>query len=96
MRPAKTLEWIGLTIVKRYFSSAISSDRVEDVHSDPAYFQKGIDLILHHPNSSTTAIDLKVDSYYGSDPNRKIRGLCNPDSGYILLETISQPSIRPG
>ena len=31
-----------------------------------------------------------LDSYYGSDPNRKIRGLCNPDSGYILLETISQ------
>ena len=50
----------------------------------------GIDLILHHPNNTTTTIDLKVDSYYGSDPNRKIRGLCNPDSGYILLETISQ------
>ena len=89
MRPAKTLEWIGLTIVKRYLSST-TSDRVEDVHSHPDYFQKGIDLILHHPNSTTTTIDLKVDSYYGSDPNRKIRGLCNPDSGYILLETISQ------
>lgn len=89
MRPAKTLEWIGLTIVKKCLSSA-SSDRVEDVHSDPAYFQKGIDLIAHHRNGSTTTIDLKVDSYYGSDPERKIRGLCNPDSGYILLETISQ------
>lgn len=89
MRPARTLEWIGLSIVKRYISST-TSDKVEDVHSDPAYFQKGIDLILHHSNSSTTTIDLKVDSYYGSDPERKIRGLCNPDSGYILLETISQ------
>ncbi len=89
MRPAKTLEWIGLTIVKRYRSQT-TSDKVEDVHSDPAHYQKGIDLILHHPSSSTTTIDLRVDSYYGSDPSRKIRGLCNPDSGYILLETISQ------
>jgi len=89
MRPAKTLEWIGLTIVKRYLSTS-TSDKVEDVHSDPAYFQKGIDLILHGPSGLATTIDLKVDSYFGSDPNRKVRGLCNPDSGFILLETISQ------
>jgi len=62
----------------------------------PPSVKSGTDLILHQPNNTTTTIDLKVDSYYGSDPNRKIRGLCNPDSGYILLETISQPSIRPG
>ncbi len=38
-------------------------DKVEDVHSHPDYFQKEIDLILHHPNNTTTTIDLKVDSY---------------------------------
>jgi hypothetical protein len=89
MRPAKMLEWIGLTIVKKYLST-ISADKLEDVHSNPNYFTKGIDLILHHQSGSTTTLDLKVDSYYGSDPDRKIRGLCNPDSHYILLETISQ------
>ena len=56
----------------------------------PPSVKSGIDLILHQPNNTTTTIDLKVDSHYGSDPNRKIRGLCNPDNGYILLETISQ------
>ena len=56
----------------------------------PPSVKPGIDLILHHHNNTTTTIDLKVDSYYGSDPDRKIRGLCNPDSGFILLETISQ------
>ncbi len=94
MRPAKTLEWIGLIIVKKYLYTT-TSDRVEDVHSDPQYFQRGIDLILHHPNNTTTAIDLKVDSYYGSDPNRKIRGLCSPDSGYMTTRN-HQPTITTG
>ena len=89
MRPARTLEWIGLTIVKKYLAVA-TPDKIEDVHSNPEYFPKGIDLVLHHPDGSTSTVDLKVDSYYGSDPSRKIRGLCNPDSKFILLETISQ------
>ena len=49
----------------------------------PPSVKSGTDLILHQPNNTTTTIDLKVDSYYGSDPDRKIRGLCNPDSGYL-------------
>ena len=56
----------------------------------PPSVKSGIDLILHQPNNTTTTIDLKVDPYYGSDPSRKIRGQLQPDSGYILLETISQ------
>ncbi len=83
------LEWIGLTIVKRYLSKNPLL-KVEDVHSDSRFFDKGIDLILRNPEGSTVSVDLKADSYYGSSPDRKIRGLCNPDSGVILLETISQ------
>ncbi|HZY93748.1 MAG TPA: hypothetical protein VFE98_02675 [Candidatus Bathyarchaeia archaeon] len=90
VRVAKKLEWFGLTILKRYLNREGSRIRVEDVHNNPQYFSKGIDFILHDENYETTSIDVKVDSYYGSDPNRKIRGLCNPDSGFILLETISQ------
>ena len=88
VRVAKKLEWFGLSIVKRHLEG--SGARVEDVHNDPKYFSKGIDLIAHTPKEGTLTLDVKVDSYYGSDPNRRIRGLCNPDSGFILLETISQ------
>src|SRR6267143_5244685 len=63
---------------------------LRDVHSNPEFYDKGIDLILNQPNAQKKTIDLKVDSYIGSDPSRKIRGLCNPDSGFILLETISK------
>ncbi len=90
VRVAKKLEWFGLTILKRYLAHEGTGSKVEDVHDDPQYFSKGIDLILHHATKGTRTIDVKVDSYYGSDPKRKIRGLCNPDSGFILLETISQ------
>ena len=90
VRVAKKLEWFGLTIVKRFLSTRSSESSLLDVHNDPQYFSKGIDLILHHQNSEKLTIDVKVDSYYGSDPKRRIRGLCNPDSGYLLLETISQ------
>jgi len=89
VRVAKKLEWFGLTILKRYLARQAGS-KIEDVHDDPQYFSKGIDLILHDSTNGTQTIDVKVDSYYGSDPKRKIRGLCNPDSGFILLETISQ------
>lgn len=88
VRVAKKLEWFGLTIVKRHLEG--SGARVEDVHNDPKYFSKGVDLIAHTGKDGTLTLDVKVDSYYGSDPNRRIRGLCNPDSGFILLETISQ------
>lgn len=90
VRVAKKLEWFGLTILKRYLARQGPGSKVEDVHDDPPYFSKGIDLILHDATNGTRTIDVKVDSYYGSDPKRKIRGLCNPDSGFILLETISQ------
>jgi hypothetical protein len=82
---AKKLEWFGLVIVKRYLQRTMN---VKDVHADSDYFSKGIDLIVDHPRSFT--IDLKVDSYIGSDSTRKIRGLCNPDSKMILIETLSQ------
>ena len=90
VRVARKLEWFGLTILKRYLARPETGSKVEDVHDDPQYFSKGIDLILHDPTNRTRTIDVKVDSYYGSDPKRKIRGLCNPDSHFILLETISQ------
>jgi hypothetical protein len=90
VRVARKFEWFGLTILKRYLARPLAGSKVEDVHDDPHYFSKGIDLILHEPPIGTRTIDVKVDSYYGSDPTRKIRGLCNPDSGFILLETISQ------
>ena len=90
VRVAKKLEWFGLTIVRRYLAHQRAGARVEDVHNDPQYFSKGIDLIIHDPNTGRLSIDVKVDSYYGSDPKRRIRGICNPDSGFILLETISQ------
>lgn len=84
-RVAKKLEWFGLTIVKRYLSK---SSVIKDVHADPHYFRKGVDLMVERPTSFS--IDLKVDSYIGSDRERRIRGMCNPDSGMILLEVISQ------
>ncbi|HEV2119088.1 MAG TPA: hypothetical protein VGS11_03120 [Candidatus Bathyarchaeia archaeon] len=87
---AKKLEWFGMTVVKRYLSKDNDSRDLRDVHSNPEFYDKGIDLVLNLPNLRKRTIDLKVDSYIGSDPSRKIRGLCNPDSGFILLETISQ------
>lgn len=89
-RVAKKFEWFGMTIVKRYLTRNKDSRDLRDVHSNPEFYDKGIDLILNLPNAQKRTIDLKVDSYIGSDPSRKIRGLCNPDSGFILLETISQ------
>ena len=89
-RVAKKLEWFGLTVVKRYLTKDKDSRDLRDVHSNPEFYDKDIDLVLNLPNARKMTIDLKVDSYYGSDPTRKIRGLCNPDSGFILLETIGQ------
>src|SRR3989454_6195616 len=79
-----------MTVVKRYLTKDKDSRDLRDVHSNPEFYDKGIDLILNLPNAQKKTIDLKVDSYIGSDPKRRIRGLCNPDSGFILLETISQ------
>jgi hypothetical protein len=87
---AKKLKWFGMTVVKRYLTRDKDSRDLRDVHSNPEFYDKDIDLVLNLPNAKKRTIDLKVDSYYGSDPSRKIRGLCNPDSGFILLETISQ------
>ena len=89
-RVAKKLDWFGLTVVKRYLTKDKDSRDLRDVHSNPEFYDKDIDLVLNLPNAQKMTIDLKVDSYYGSDPTRKIRGLCNPDSGFILLETIGQ------
>jgi hypothetical protein len=87
---AKKLEWFGMTVVKRYLTKDKDSRDLRDVHSNPEFYDKDIDLVLNLPNAQKRTIDLKVDSYIGSDSSRKIRGLCNPDSGFILLETISQ------
>ena len=89
-RVAKKLKWFGMAVVKRYLTRNIDSRDLQDVHSNPESYEKDIDLVLNLPNAQKRTIDLKVDSYYGSDPSRKIRDLCNPDSGFILLETISQ------
>jgi hypothetical protein len=90
IRVAKKLKWFGMTVVKRYLTRDKDSRDLRDVHSSPEFYNKDIDLVLNLPNAQKRTIDLKVDSYYGSDPSRKIRDLCNPDSGFILLETISQ------
>jgi hypothetical protein len=87
---AKKFEWFGMTIVKRYLTRPGFGIRVDDVHSNSDFFDKGIDFILTMPDGKKVTVDLKVDSYYGSDSSRRIRGLCNPDSGFVLLETISQ------
>jgi hypothetical protein len=89
-RVAKKLKWFGLTVVKRYLTRDKDSRDLRDVHFNPEFYDKDIDLVLNLPNAQKRTIDLKVDSYYGSDSSRKIRDLCNPDSGFILLETISQ------
>src|SRR5947209_3882402 len=79
-----------MTVVQRYLTRDKDSRDLRDVHSNPEFYRNGIDRILKLPNVQKRTIDPKVDSYIGSDPSRKIRGLCNPDSGFILLETISQ------
>ncbi len=91
MAGAKKIEFVGIAILKRYWAIENPEMEITDVHSDPSYFPRGIDLILKLPGrSSTVAADVKVDTYIGSDPSRKIRGLCNPDSGVLLIETLSQ------
>ena len=89
-RVAKKLDWFGMAVVKRYLTKDKDSRDLRDVHSDPEFYGNDVDLVLNLPNAQKRTIDLKVDSYYGSDPSRRIRGLCNPDSGFILFETISQ------
>jgi hypothetical protein len=89
-RAAKKLKWFGMAVVKRYLTRDKDSRDLRDVHSNPEFYDQDIDLVLNLPNAQKRTIDVKVDSYYGSDPSRKIRDLCNPDSGFILLETISQ------
>jgi hypothetical protein len=91
MAGAKRIEFIGIAILKRYWPLRTPGCDVNDVHSDPSYFPRGIDLILQNPGrSSPISADVKVDTYIGSDPARKVRGLCNPDSGVLLIETLSQ------
>jgi len=84
-RVAKKFEWFGLTLLKRYLEKNVV---IRDVHDNPQYYSKGIDLIVQ--GKETFSIDLKTDSYMGTDPMRKIKGQCNPDSGVMLIETISQ------
>src|SRR5438034_11587682 len=91
MAGAKRIEFVRIAILKRYWPLRTPDCEVIDVHSDPSYFPRGIDLILKSPNqSSLVSADVKVDTYIGSDPARKVRGLCNPDSGVLLVETLSQ------
>src|SRR5438094_9742322 len=79
-----------MTVVKRYLTKDKDSRDLRDVHSNPEFYDKGIDLVLNLPNAQKRTIQLKVESYIGSDTTRKIRCVCNPDSLFILLETISQ------
>lgn len=88
-RTTKPLEWVGLTIVKAWLSSLVPPVRTTDVHSDPSWFSKGVDLVLSYPDRTET-VDLKTDSYYGLDRKRKVKGFYHPDSGVLLLETTSQ------
>jgi len=91
MAGAKKIEFVGIAILNRYWALQTPGMEIIDVHSDPSYFPRGIDLILKSPGrSSTVTADVKVDTYIGSDPTRKVRGLCNPDSGVLLVETLSQ------
>ncbi|MGA8904097.1 MAG: hypothetical protein WB661_03720 [Candidatus Bathyarchaeia archaeon] len=84
-RIARRFEWFGLAVIKRYLER---HSTVRDVHADPMYFSKGIDFIVEGKDS--LSIDLKVDSYIGTDKGRKIRSQCNPDTNMILIETLSQ------
>lgn len=84
----KRLELVGLAIVKRFLMLKEPQSTVQDVHSVREYFPSGIDLIWNRPHERIT-IDLKTDSYIGSTA-QKTRGLCNPDSGAILIEVTSQ------
>jgi len=91
MAAAKKVELVGLAILKRYWRLEYPEGNIEDVHDRPDYFQKGIDLVLSTPREGKSkTVDAKVDTYIGTDPTRKIKGLCNPNSGFILMETISQ------
>ncbi len=91
MAGAKRIELVGLAILERYWILEHPSWRIEDVHNDPRYFPQGIDLIVHRDQTGLgIGVDVKVDTYIGSNPERKVRGLCNPDSGVLLLETLSQ------
>lgn len=84
----KRLELVGLAILKRFLLLEDPDSNVRDVHSERKYFPTGIDLFWDRPDGTVT-IDLKTDSYFGST-DKKTRGLCNPDSGAILIEIISQ------
>jgi hypothetical protein len=91
MAGAKKIEFIGISILRRHWALVHPDWAILDVHSDSRYFRRGIDLILQSPGSgSQITADAKVDTYIGSDRSRKVRGLCNPDSGVLLIETLSQ------
>jgi hypothetical protein len=88
-RSTKPLEWVGLTIVKSWLQAEAPDLVIDDVHNDRDWFDKGIDLVLKYPDH-TESVDLKVDSYYGTDESKKTRGFYNRDSGALILETTSQ------
>ena len=91
MASAKRVELVGLAILKRYWKLEHPDWVVEDVHDERAYFPRGIDFLLKAPEAQrATSTDVKVDTYIGSDPNRRVPGLCNPNSGFLLIETLSQ------
>lgn len=88
-RSTKPLESIGLAVVKAWIRATDRTVAIDDVHDNPAWFSKGVDLVLKRPGG-IESIDLKVDSYFGTDPAKKARGLYNLDSGVLLIETTSQ------
>lgn len=88
-RSTKPLESVGIAIVKAWLRATNPGIRIEDVHDNRDWFNKGIDLVLRYSDGTET-VDLKVDSYYGTDPAKKARGVYNLDSGVLLIETTSQ------
>ena len=83
------LEFAGLSILKRWLRGQPGIVGLEDVHADPEWFDKGVDLLVTRTNG-TQKIDVKVDSYYGADENLEKVGWYHRDSGALLIETVSQ------
>ena len=67
-RIAKKLKWFGMTVVKRYLTRDKDSRDLRDVHSNPEFYDKDIDLVLNLPNAQKRTIDLKVDGTLGTPP----------------------------
>jgi hypothetical protein len=50
-RVAKRLKWFGMAVVKRYLTKDKDSRDLRDVHSNPEFYDKDVDLVLNLPNA---------------------------------------------